>query len=378
MKQVRLTDAGIRRLKPGAREYTVRDAWMPSLCVRVQPSGTRTLVCLDRQGKRSLGPTTLLTVDEARRECLRMQSEDADRNVAAPAFSAFVAETWRAFWSSGCKPSTICRMDKTLNSQLLPAFGNLRMNRITPTHVHRWFDVYSRTSPGAANKALEALSQIFNHAVKLDHIKVNPAKGVKRNPRPKLSRFLSREEIDRLHMALDRHVGGTRGQQADIIRLLLLTGCRKNEIVRLRTREVDAECLRLADSKTGPRAVFLSREARDIVERRLATASGEFLFTSPRDPAKPISDTLSLWNAVRRECGFEDVRLHDLRHTYGSQAVMLGVPLPVVARLLGHSKVTMTLRYAHVADREVEAAAERVGVRISKCLGFPDRTANPN
>ena len=368
MKQVRLTDAGIRRLKPGTREYTVRDTRVPSLCVRVHPSGTQTLVCLDRQGKRSLGPATLLTVDEARRECLRMQSEDAGRNVAAPVLSAFVAETWRDFWSSGCKPSTVCGMDRILKRQLLPTFGNLRMDRITPAHVHRWFDLYSRTSPGAANKALIALSQILNHAVKLELVAVNPAKGVKRNPRPKLSRFLSREEIDRLHKALDRHADGPRGQQADIIRLLLLTGCRKNEIVGLRRQEVDAGCLRLADSKTGPRTVFLSREASDIVERRLATVSGEFLFTSPRDPAMPISGSLCLWNSVRRECGFEDVRLHDLRHTYGSQAVMQGVPLPVVARLLGHRKVKMTLRYAHVADREVEAAAERVGARIAGLL----------
>ena len=368
MKQVRLTNAGIRLLKPGAREYTVRDARVPSLCVRVHPSGTRTLVCMDRQGKRSLGPATLLTVDEARRDCLRMQTENTDRKAPAPVFADFATGTWRASWSSRCKPSTIRGRDRILKAQLLPAFGSLRMDRITPAHVHRWFDAYSLTWPGAANKALEALSQIFNHAVKLEQISVNPAKGVKQNPRPKLSRFLSREEIKRLHEALDRHAGGKRSQQADIIRLLLLTGCRKNEIVRLNRQEVDAGCLRLADSKTGPRTVFLSRAARGIVERRLAAASGEFLFTSPRDPTTPISDTLSLWNVVRRECEFEDVRLHDLRHTYGSQAVMQGLPLPVVARLLGHRKVTMTLRYAHAGDREVRVAAERVGTRISDLL----------
>lgn len=376
MKQVRLTDAGIRRLKPGTREYTVRDARVPSLCVRVYPSGTRTLVFLDRHGKRTLGPATLLRVDEVRRECLRLQSEGSDKKAAAPAFADFATKTWRTSWLAHCKPSTICGRDGILKAQLLPAFGRLRMDRITPAHVHRWFDAYSLTWPGAANKALEALSQIFNHAVKLDHITVNPAKGVKRNPRPKLSRFLSREEIERLQTALDNHAGGKRGQQADIIRLLLLTGCRKNEIVRLRRQEVDAGCLRLADSKTGPRTVFLSRMARDIVERRLAATSGEFLFTSPRDPTKAISDSLSLWNVLRRECGLEDVRLHDLRHTYGSQAVMQGLPLPVVARLLGHSKVTMTLRYTHADDREVQMAAERIGTKISKCLGSLERCAN--
>ncbi len=368
MKQVRLTDAGIRRLKPGAREYTVRDARVPSLCVRVHPSGTRTLVCIDRHGKRSLGPANLLTVDEARRECLGLQSEGMDKKATVPAFAEFATETWRASWVTHCKPSTIRGRDRILKAQLLPAFGKLRMDRITSAHVHRWFDAYSLTWPGAANKALEALSQVFNHAVKLDHITVNPATGVKRNPRPKHSRFLSREEIGRLHEALDRHADGRRGQQVDIIRLLLLTGCRKNEIVRLRRNEVDSGYLRLADSKTGPRTVFLSRAATTIVERRLAAASGEFLFTSSRDPVKPISDSLSLWNVVRRECEFEDVRLHDLRHTYGSQAVMQGLPLPVVAKLLGHSKVTMTLRYAHAGDREAQAAAERVGARISELL----------
>jgi len=368
MRRVRLTDAGIRRLKPETREYTIRDARAPSLGVRVHPSGTRTLVFLGGQGRRSLGPATLLTVDEARQKCLRMQSEGADREAAAPTFADFVTETWRPSWVSRCKPSTVDGMDRILETRLLPAFGRLRMDRVAPAHVHRWFDAYSETSPGAANRAIEALSQIFNHAVRLGHVTASPARGVRRNPRPKLTRFLSREEIGRLHEALDRHSGGRRGQQADIIRLLLLTGARKNEIVRLRRREADAGCLRLADSKTGPRTVFLSRAAQDIVGRRLAGAPGEFLFTSPRDPARPISDNLSLWNVVRRECGIEDVRLHDLRHTYGSQAVMQGVPLPVVARLLGHSKVSMTLRYSHAADRDVEAAAERIGARISNLL----------
>ena len=169
----------------------------------------------------------------------------------APVFANFARETWRASWISHSKPSTIRGRDSILKAQLLPAFGKLRMDRITPAHVHRWFDAYSLTWPGAANKALEALSQILNHAVKLEHITANPARGVTQNPRPKLARFLSREEIERLRMALDRHAGGKRGQQADIIRLLLMTGCRKNEIVRLRRQEVDAGCLRLADSKTG-------------------------------------------------------------------------------------------------------------------------------
>ena len=378
MNRTRLTDAGIRRLKPGVREHTVRDTRVPALGVRVHPSGTRTFACHFPETKASLGSTALLSVDEARRECLRLQSEGTDRKAVAPVFAAFAKGPWRASWFPRCKQSTIRRRDRILRTQLLPTFSDFRMDRITPAHVHRWFDAYSRTSPGGANTALAVLRQILSHAVKLEHIAVNPARGVRPNPRPKRTRFLSRDEIDRLHDVLDCHADGRRGQQVDIIRLLLLTGCRKNEIVRLKRREVDSGLLRLEDSKTGPRTVFLNRKARDIVERLLAAASGEYLFPSPKDPARPISDNLPLWYAVRRGAGIEDVRIHDLRHNFGTQAVMQGVPLPVVAQLLGHSEVTMTLRYAHTGDREIEAAAERVGARISECLGITDRTVHPN
>lgn len=370
MKRVRLTDAGIRRLKPGTREYTVRDARVPALGVRVLPSGTRTFVCHYPNTKASLGPALLLTVEEARRDCLQRLSGGPDRQNRAPMFAAFATGPWRESRIPRCKPSTIRWRDWVLNAQLLPNFGTLRMDRITPAQIHSWFDAYSRTSPGGANIALNLLRQILNHAVKYGFIGVNPARSVAPNPRPKRTRFLGREEIVRLHAVLDRHAAGRRGQQADIIRLLLLTGCRKNEIVRLKRREVDGGRLRLEDSKTGPRTVFLNPSARAIIDRRLSKASGAFVFPSPRDPARPISDSLTLWTTVRREAEIEDVRLHDLRHTYASQAVMQGAPLPVVARLLGHRKVTMTLRYAHADDREIAAAAERVGTTISEWLGL--------
>ena len=128
--------------------------------------------------------------------------------------------------------------------------------------------------------------------------------------------------------------------------------------------------LRLRDSKTGARTVFLNAKARAIIERRMACGT-EFLFPSPRDDSRPIHDNLSLWYRIRKEARLEDVRLHDLRHTFASYAVMQGTPLPVVAKLLGHSQTTMTLRYAHTGDRETEAAAERIGKEISTLLGKP-------
>ena len=92
------------------------------------------------------------------------------------------------------------------------------------------------------------------------------------------------------------------------------------------------------------------------------------MFPSPLDPARPRGPNLSLWHRVRREADIEDIRLHDLRHTMASHAVMNGVPVPVVSRLLGHSSVRMTLRYTHLADRDIEAAAERVGEAMARAV----------
>ncbi len=153
------------------------------------------------------------------------------------------------------------------------------------------------------------------------------------------------------------------------IPLLTNAPLRKSEIVRLRREEVKPDRLELRDSKTGPRTVLLNEPAREIVARRMAEGTGSWLFPSVRDPSRPQCRSLPLWYRVRREAGIEDVRLHDLRHTVASQAALNGVPLPVVARLLGHSDVRMTMRYAHVGDREIEAAAERVGTAIASIVG---------
>ena len=378
-ERMRLTDAAIARHRPREREYTVWDTRMAGLGVRVRPSGGRSWIFLrntDGGTRRiSLGPAELKTVEEVRRECHALAaepgSEDEPEEIrrTVPSFRDFVAGTWKEAHCDRYKPSTQRGVRSILTGQLLPAFGSKPLDRITPTQVRRWFDTYSRTAPGGANHALDLLRQIMNVAVACDHLDSNPARGVKRNRRPALTRFLSREEIGRLHRVLDRQTRKSSRQQADIIRLLLLTGCRKGEIVRLRWFAVQDDILVLADSKTGPRKVPLNTQARRILERQPRGASS-FVFPSPRDPARPRGLNLALWYRVRQHAGIEDVRLHDLRHTHASHAVMNGVPVPVVSRLLGHSNVSMTLRYAHLGDRDVEAAAERVGQSIGAIMGI--------
>ena len=373
-RRQKLTDSLIRRLKPGPREYTVRDTVVPSLGVRVHSSGGCSYVHFVEGRKVSLGPASLKTVEEARADSRAQLSVGVTEKKNAPLFGDFVASPWRDSWVHRCKPTTIRWRDWHLENRLLPEFGGLRLDRITPMMVHRWFDDYSRTAPCNANHCLQTLRHILNHAVVCGHVPSNPARSVKFNPGRKITRFLSRKELDRLHEVLNRRdrftkTRASQRQQVDIIRLLLLTGCRKSEIVRLRRDEVAGARLLLPDSKTGARTVFLNAEARAIIERRIVGGT-EFLFPSPKDAGRPLGNALSLWYAVRKEAGLEDVRLHDLRHSYASHAVMRGTPLPVVARLLGHSRTTMTLRYAHTGDRETEAAAERIGGVISELLGI--------
>ncbi len=376
-ERMKLTDAAIARLRPREREYTVWDSRAPGLGVRVRPTGGRNWVLLLDAGGRtkrvSLGPVAVKSAADARRQCHARQAAGPQPEKAAatadpvPLFRDFVAGPWKEVHLARFKPSGRNTASGFLRRQLLPAFGSKPLDRITQADVRQWFDRYSRSAPGGANRALDVLRQIMNFAAACGHVEVNPARGVRRNRRPALTRFLSREEVARLHGVLDAQTRRGGRQQADIIRLLLLTGCRKGEIMGLRWSEVHSGMLALADSKTGPRTVPLNTQARAILDRQ-PRGESPFVFPSPLDSARPRGPDLPFWYRVRREAGIEDVRLHDLRHTVASHAVMNGVPLPVVARMLGHSSVQMTLRYAHLADRDIEAAAERVGQAVAAMI----------
>ena len=377
-ERMRLTDSGIARLRPREREYTAWDTRTPGLGVRVRPSGGTSFVLLrqtdGRSTRLSLGSVKAMRVDDVRRRCYALMAEPGTeiptkRTHKVPLFGDFAAGPWKEAHFPRYKPSTRRGVNTVLTRQLLPTFGATPLDRITRNHVLHWFEAYSRTAPGGANHALRILRQILEFAIARGILDINPARDVTMNRRTAPTRFLSRDELRRLHRALDRHAGtGTRfARQADIIRLLLLTGCRRGEILALRWSEVDGNTIALADTKTGPRKVYLNAGARRIIERQPRGQSA-FVFPSRRNPERPHDPHLPLWDRIRRETGIEDVRLHDLRHTMASHAVMNGVPVPVVSRLLGHSNVRMTLRYAHLADKDIEAAAERVGAAMARAM----------
>ena len=145
-----------------------------------------------------------------------------------------------------------------------------------------------------------------------------------------------------------------------IIRLLLLTGCRASEIRTLQWRDLRDGHLHLRDSKTGPRTVWLSTPSRGVLDGLPKTS--RWVFPSPR-ASGPVSKTAveNHWFRVRSDAGLNDVRLHDLRHTYASLAVMTGETVPVVGRLLGHKDSETTLKYAHLSETTVRDAADMMG-----------------
>ena len=150
-----------------------------------------------------------------------------------------------------------------------------------------------------------------------------------------------------------------------IIRLLLLTGCRKQEIVTLQWKEYRERHLHLSDSKTGPRMVWLSSPARQILEGMPRIAL--WIFPSPRT-GNSISTTVVdyFWQRIRSDADLRDVRLHDLRHSYASIAVMQGENVLTVGRLLGHNDPGTTLKYTHLADGKVVEAAEAVAAVLGR------------
>ena len=166
----------------------------------------------------------------------------------------------------------------------------------------------------------------------------NPCKGIKRYRRRGRERFLSGQQIRRLGVVLKQHEEAFPMHVA-IIRLLLLTGCRKQEIATLQWKEYRERHLHLRDSKTGPRMVWLSSPARQILEGFPRIAS--WIFPSPRTGNSISKSTVDhFWLRVRSDAGLRGVRLHDLRHSYASIAVMQGENVLTVGRLLGHRDVS--------------------------------------
>ena len=370
-----LTDARIRALTPRRFARDIRDAKLKGFGVRVLPSGRkRYFVHCQHESQRVwriVGGADEIGAGEARSRAAAMLAEirqDGPMPVV-PEDTVFEAVAEAAFrrherlW----KPRTLKVNRGYLRCQILPRFAGRQVAEITRQDVVRWFASLAAT-PVAADRSMPVLSVIMREAERmgLRAEGSNPCHGIRRYRRKGRERFLSDAEIRALARCLDARED-EHPLAVAVVRLLLLTGCRKSEILTLRWADRREGALFLRDSKTGPRTVWLSRVAQDVLDG--IDRNSVWVFPSRKgDGSRSTAWLDHVWRSMRTEANLGDVRLHDLRHNYASHAVMNGVPVPVVSRLLGHTSVRMTLRYIHMDDREVRAAAERIGEAMAKLM----------
>lgn len=372
--RLRLTDDLVTTAMPAMREYNLRDTKLPGLALRVLPTGgKRWVMRVQVQGrvKRvTLGDAKWISVHNARTKAHALLGGDLPNSARAKpkgmTFEAF-AKLYETRRAPSWKPSTLKTHQDYLRCTLIPFFASMPIDGITTADVARWYHDYGATRPGGANRALATLRDMFTRArtwALIPEGVPNPCRDITRHRSAPRGRLLNQEQLQSLGAVLDRYAL-IRSDQVDIIRLILLTGCRSGEIHKLRWTEVRRDRLDLEDSKTGPRTVLLGEAARTLLQRRRQKRRSPFVFPSPYIPGKPRTVITSTWRRIRAEAGLgDDIRLHDLRHTYASHAVMRGETLMMAGRLLGHRNTVTTERYAHLADHFLLDAAERVAGEI--------------
>ena len=292
---------------------------------------------------------------------------------SAPSMDDFLAEYWEKcapVW----KASTYVTQTYYRRTYLDGAFADAFVDSLSEAEVTKWFvAVTDRAGPGGANRVLTILQAALNKAeswgYRTEHS--NPCRAVRANKRRKCERFLSEPELERLGIALAE----ARASQDEMIpvmaaaiTLLLLTGCRVGEVLGLQWSDISGNRIKLRDSKTGPRTVWLGDEARAVIEGLPRHPKIPWLFWNWRY-RRPIHSVHHMWYGIRATANLPGVRLHDLRHTFASHAAMRAETLPMIGRLLGHASIKSTARYAHLDDRHTFEAAERIGAVIERAMG---------
>ncbi|MBI1220498.1 MAG: tyrosine-type recombinase/integrase [Rhodobacteraceae bacterium] len=383
----KLTKRTIDALQPGAADYFVWDSEIVGFGIRVMRSGAKTYQAQYRKGGRtrrvSLGRHGNITAEQARlkaREVMGLvakgenPAEEISQHRRAPTIAALCDRFFSTHVMERCKPSTQAEYRRALNLFIKPAIGAFKVvdvERHDIAHLHH----RHRATPYQANRTLQVLSKMFNLAEVwgLRPDGSNPCRHVPKYREVKRERYLSHAELQRLGMVLS--VAAEDGTETPYIiaafRLLILTGCRLGEIQTLKWEYITSRGMELPDSKTGARRIPLPQAARDVLAT-LPRPDGNPYVIAGKIEGQHATDFQHPWRRIRTRAGLDGVRIHDLRHTYASNAVSSGMPIQMVGRLLGHTQLQTTMRYAHLADDPVNRAAEENAARLSAAIGTPE------
>ena len=370
----------VDRLSVDGKDAVFWDRDLPGFGVRVYPSKAKVYVVQTRAFGRSkrvtLGRHGEVSADQARKEAIRIiarikagESATPAEPSAAPTVADLAERYEREYVAMHCKPATVAHYALMLRKHIVPALGEFLVAEVERKHIME-FQYGLRDMPTVANRGVDILVKMFGLADAWGWRPSgkNPCLFVRRYKVEKHhERFLTPEELCRLGHALDSAPAErlASAHAAAAIRLLVLTGCRRNEILGLRWEDLDFEAgeMRLTDSKTGARVVPLPSAAAKVLEGLSRVPGNPWVFPGRKkgDRQHNINDS---WCRLRERAGLDGVRLHDLRHSYASRALALGESLSMIGELLGHRKVQTTARYAHLARDSVRESTARVAESI--------------
>lgn len=387
----KLTKRRVESFAVRTKSYFEWDSEIKGFGVRIMPSGTKTYQIQYRKGGRtrraSIGRHGNITVEQARNRAKEIMGElskgenpieEISQHRRAPSMSALCERFFEDHVKQHCKPSTQGEYRRAIDLFINPAIGSFKIvdvERRDVAELHHKF----RHKPYQANRTLGVLSKMFNLSeiwgMRPDGS--NPCRHVPKYREKKRERFLSQSELQRLGTVLSEvEQDGTESPFiVAAFRLLILTGCRLGEIQTLKWEYITPTGMELPDTKTGARRIPLPPVAREVLHNLPRLGDNSYVIAG-KLPGKYATDLQHPWRRIREKAKLPDVRIHDLRHTYASNAVSSGMPIQMVGRLLGHSQIQTTMRYAHLADDPVQKAAEQNASQLDFLINSqPERQA---
>ena len=395
-----LTDTIVRNLQPPAKGAKIhRDADAPGapgtgvtgFGIRITAAGFRAFVLEYRSRETgdqrvfTIGRFPTIKTERAREKARNLRAEiedgvDPQAERVAKRHEATVNDLADRFEREHLplkKPSTAESYSRLLRLYIRPHLGRMRINTVTQADTERLCRAVTKAAgPYQANRVQAVGSKLFTSALRWQlrtEVHGNPFKRVERHKEHARRRYASDEELRRLVAALAKHPDR---QGADAIKLLLLTGARRGEVLSMRWGDLDLTAgtwnRKAADLKQGrdhsvplsPPALTILSALRDEQTANGKRALGEFVFPSAVSTARHLVEVRRLWRNVVKTADLGDLRLHDLRHSFASQLVSSGASLALIGSLLGHSSPAVTARYSHLFDSVERDAVTRVGAII--------------